>query len=143
MPTSFCSTLKVGQLRVIQFNAGGGCAGGGERAFALEINVPLFKKEKIQPGERVFWLEDVFFGGLRKFIFSTRSIVRATGVIRFVVSPRLGARQTLIYNVYMDAAVLGDRLLEVIQRAFPWPRHPLFAVLELRELESACRVSIL
>ena len=42
----------------------------------------------------------------------------------------------------MDAAVLGDRLLKVT-KAFPRPRQPLFAVPALRELESACRVSIL
>ena len=28
-------------------------------------------------------------------------------------------------------------------KAFPWPKKPLFAVPALRELESACRVSIL
>ena len=28
-------------------------------------------------------------------------------------------------------------------KAFPWPKKPLFAVPALRELESACRLSIL
>ena len=40
-----------------------------------------------------------------------------------------------IYNVQMDAAVLGDRLLEGTHKPPPWPRQPLFAVPALRELE--------
>ena len=40
----------------------------------------------------------------------------------------------------MDAAVLGDRLPEVTRTPF---FGPFFAVAALRELESACRVSIL
>ena len=45
-----------------------------------------------------------------------------------------------VYNVWMDAAVLGDRLPEGTQKPLLGPGTPPFAV--LRELESACRVGI-
>ena len=43
----------------------------------------------------------------------------------------------------MDAAILGDRLLERTQKPLLGPGKSPFAVPALRELESACRVSIL
>ena len=53
------------------------------------------------------------------------------------------SRRRAVYDVQVDAAVLGDRLPEVTQKPFLGPKKPLFAVPALRELESACRVSIL
>ena len=48
-----------------------------------------------------------------------------------------------LYNVQMDAAVLGDRLPEGTQKPLRGPGSPLSAVPALGELESACRVGIL
>ena len=48
-----------------------------------------------------------------------------------------------LYNVQMDAPVLGDRLPEGTQKPLLSPGRVLFAMPALRELESACRVSIL
>ena len=65
------------------------------------------------------------------------------GLSSFNEDRESGVNLQLFYNVQMDAAVLGDRLpAGGPRKAFPRPRQPLFAVPALRELESACRVSI-
>ena len=56
--------------------------------------------------------------------------------------PRVEANFETVYNVQMDAAV-GGQTAGGPPKASPRRMQPLFAVPALRELESACRVSIL
>ena len=61
------------------------------------------------------------------------------GTAQFCAAPALDKnRSPILYNVQMDAAVLGDRLPEVTQKPFLGPGSA-----DIERARSACRVSIL
>ena len=75
--------------------------------------------------------------------FDGRWGTKNSKILKNTEIPGLGCLPSGVYNVQMDAAVLGDRLPEGTQKPLLGPGSPFLQCRALRELESACRVSIL